>query len=238
MSRPKACPKVDKATEADRRAQRFGKSAGELTDTEFGVALGVQGLLAGWNVNWLTHRLRCPMKAESLGGIFVTHGWKIMHRSHCPMREETAPTEVPPASREFMAFMQELEKISRGGDPGRLKLMLDTMQQAGSGRAWDPKRDFLLGLLDAIGGPTIPWTPTSILRLADEKIPGAFADLTDLRATMKALGMTATPDRSKRGKPLVDQAGKDLKGKALVTASLRARQPDLFQPRRKQRKTA
>jgi len=216
VSRPKACPKVDKATEADRRAQRFGKSAGELTAAEFGVALAVQGLLAGWNVNWLTHRLQCPLTVESMDG----------------------PVEVPPASREFVAFMQELEKISRGGDPGRLKLMLDTMQQAGSGRAWDPKRDFLLGLLDAIGGPTIPWTPTSILRLAEEKIPGAFADLTDLRATMKALGMTATPDRSKRGKPLVDQAGKDLKGKALVTASLRARQPDLFQPRRKPRKTA
>jgi hypothetical protein len=207
---------VDKATEADRRAQRFGKSAGELTAAEFGVALAVQGLLAGWNVNWLTHRLQCPLTVESMDG----------------------PVEVPPASREFVAFMQELEKISRGGDPGRLKLMLDTMQQAGSGRAWDPKRDFLLGLLDAIGGPTIPWTPTSILRLAEEKIPGAFADLTDLRATMKALGMTATPDRSKRGKPLVDQAGKDLKGKALVTASLRARHPDLLQPRRKPRKTA
>lgn len=215
MSRPKACPKADKATEADRRAQRFGKSAGELTDAEFGVALGVQGLLAGWNVNWLMHRLQCPLTVESLDG----------------------PVEAPPASREFVAFMRELEKISRGGDPEKLKRILDTMQQAGSGRAWDPKRDFLLGLLDAIGGPTIPWTPTSILRLAKEKIPGAFADLTDLRATMKALGMTATPDRSKSGKTRVDQAGKDLKGKALVTASLRARRPDLFPPRRKPRKT-
>jgi hypothetical protein len=217
MARPEACPKADRATEADRRAQRFGKSAGELTDTEFGVALAVQGLLAGWNVNWLTHRLQCPLTVESVDG----------------------PVEVPPASREFMAFMQELEKISRGGDPGRLKLMLDVMEQAGSGRVEDPKRMLLLALFDANDrNPKLPQTLTGIKRWMNSKHKGCCAGLGDLRDVMRSLGMTATPDRSKRGKPLVDQAGKDLKGKALVTASLRARQPDLFQPRRKPRKTA
>lgn len=198
MSRPKSFPKISEATEADRRAVDFGKGARELADEDIEIGRAVAGHLVGQCSHYLRIRLERELAVSALG--------------------ETV--KIPPASSEFMKFLDALESVARGGDATRLHLIIDVIQQLGKGVASDPKRAFLIGLHDSFGA-NVPASPTRILRMANEKRPRTFKDLTDLRVSMQAMGMEATPDRKVRGKPFVDRDGRLLKGLDLARAANR-----------------
>ena len=197
MPRPKF-PKFSNASEGDRRAIEFGKGARNLTDADIAICRSVAGHLVGQTSHYLRIRLEGELEVSALG----------------------QTVKIPPASSLFMKFLDALESVARGGDATRLHSFVDVMQQLGKGEPADPKRAFLLSLYESFGA-NVPTSLTRILRLANEKRPGMFKDLTDVRTSMKEVGMRATLNRKERGKPFVDRDGRLLRGLDLVSAAIR-----------------